>query len=115
MAVNIRAVLVLESEGGASETYTATRPFRIYDFHGTVVTQAATTTTLDRQALGTGGFTAVSSALTDNAAAGTLARTVSIDPAEDDVVATDVLRFTSSGAGRQNGYVAIIPRLLAGG
>jgi hypothetical protein len=110
MAVSIRAVLLLESEGLANETYTAVRPFRIYDFHGVVSTQAATTTTLQRQALGAGAFNAVSSALSDNAAAGTVARTTTLVPAEDDVAPTDVLSVTNSGAGRQVTYTAIVPR-----
>lgn len=108
MAVNIRPCLVIESEGLANEALTATRPFRVYDVHGQVVTQAVTTTTVQRAA------NPVSSALTDNAAAGSVARTTSIVIAEDDFAVADVMNFTNSGAGRQNIYVAIIPRAITG-
>ena len=108
MAVNTRPVLAIESEGLQNEALTATRPFRVYDVHGVVVTQAATTTTVQRAA------TPVSSALTDNAAAGSLARTTTLDLAQDDFAVGDVMNFTNSGAGRQIVYVAIIPRAITG-
>lgn len=109
MAVNIRPTLCIESEGLQNETYTATRPFRVYDVHGVVTTQGGgTTTTVQR------GATPVSSALNDDVVPGTLGRTTSIATAQDDFAVGDVLNFTNSGAGRQIVYVAIIPRPITG-
>jgi hypothetical protein len=107
MATSISRVLCIRTDGlTASDTFTANRAFKVIDVHGVVTTQAATTTTVQR---GSPLFAACSSALTDNAVVGTLARTASIAPAEDDFVTGNVLRALSSGAGRQRVFTQIIP------
>lgn len=110
MATGMFATLVIASDGTAvDDTYTAVRPFRVIDAFGIVTNQVASTTTVQRQALGAGALNDVSSAITDNAAAGTLARTASVAPAQAAFVATDVMQFTSSGLGRQRMFVEVIP------
>lgn len=113
MAIAIVDVLLLESDGAAqNEDWTANRPLRIYDAIGIGATQGVTTTTVQRQALGAGAFVAVTDAMTDNVAPGTINRALSIAPAQDDVVATDVIRCAGSGVGRQAVYIKVIPRAL---
>lgn len=108
MATNIRPTLLIESEGLQNETYTAARPFRVYDVHGVIVTQAATTTTVQRTGV------ALSSAMSDNSAANTVVRTTTLDLVQDDFAVAEVMTIANSGAGRQIVYVDIIPRPIAG-
>lgn len=121
MATNIRATLLLESEGGTSavETLIAARPFRITDVWGVVSVQgdAGNVTTLRRDPLTIGAYASVSSALDTNGAANSVQRTTSVVLAQDDVVAGDSVQWTTSGGnglGRLIGYAKIIPRPIAG-
>lgn len=121
MAVNTRAVLLLESDGGLNDTLVATRPMRIYDFH-IVVTNAGNggnVCTLRRDS--GGGYQNVSAALVTSDVAGSLGtpnqRTASLALAEDDVAVGDSLQLTNSGGdgtGRCIGYIKIIPRPITG-
>jgi hypothetical protein len=107
MAVSFHRVLCVRSDGtSGSDDFTVNRPLKVFDVHGIVVTQAATTTTLQR---GSPLFVAVSNALTDNAAAGVLLRAAVLAPAQSSFVATDVMRFLGSGAGRQQMFAMCIP------
>jgi hypothetical protein len=120
MAVNTRAVLLLESDAAASpDTLTATRPFRVYDVHGVVSTQGGggDTTTVQRQPAAGGGFNAVSSALAADAAVNALGagqRTTSVAGAQDDFAVGDTFRVNNSGTGRLQVYTKIIPRAVTG-
>lgn len=110
MATSFNRVLMISSNAAnQNEDFVATRAFKVFDVSGVVVTQAATTTTAQRQALGAGAFNAISSALSDNAAAGTISRTTTLAAAQQTFAATDVLRFAGSGAGRQACYALIKP------
>lgn len=113
MATTIRPVLFLDTilaqAGNGNTDYTVTRPLVVSDAH-TVCTAADSggnaTMTVSRQALGSGGFNALSSAMncfTLNA----LTRTTVITVAESVLAATDVLRFAiaSAGGGTANGRV----------
>jgi len=115
MAVETRAILVLESDGAANpDDYTVTRPFRVWDVHGVEAVNGLATTTISRQALGTGAFNALSSAISSGGGVGTLARTTLLAPAQYNCLPTDVLRILDAGAGRLLCYIKIIPRLIAG-
>jgi len=115
MASKLSPILVIETDGSVvDDTYTCTRPFHVYDVHGLVTNQVASNTTVQRQTGGTGAFNALSSALTDNAAAGTLARTTSLATAEDAFAVGDVLRGGSSGLGRQALFIAIVVDPITG-
>lgn len=110
MATSDTRLQTIRSTGvNQNEDFVAVRSFKIFDIVAIVVTQAATTTTAQRQALGAGAFNAVSNAMTDNAAAGTVTRAATLAPAEDDFAATDVLRFAGSGAGRQQMWALVLP------
>lgn len=109
MAVKIRAVLLIEAApaAGATDTLTATRPFRIYDYVGQITIQAADNTVV------TNGVTSVFGNLSNNGGgAGTLVRATTIDPATDDVIAGDLLNVAAGAVGTQNSYISIIPRAL---
>lgn len=113
MATAIKAILLIETDGtlaggAGNDDLTVNRPFTVYDVHGVIVTQGATTTTVQK------GAAAISSALDDNAAVGTLRRTTSISLASNAQFASgDIFRVAYSGAGREAVYTAIIPRSLA--
>lgn len=119
MAVNTRAVLLLESGGGtsATETLVATRPFRVCDVHGVVSVQgdAGNVTTLQRDA--GAGYNPISSALSTAGAANSLVRTTTIVGTQDDVAVGNSVQWTTSGGdgtGRLIGYCKIIPRPITG-
>jgi len=120
VAVNFRAVLLLESDMAVvPDTYVVTRPMRLYDFHGYVTTQGNinSETVLQRQSLGTGAWTGAAGTLTyTNDPVGTLVRTASIVPAQQNWLPTDVVRINWEVGNTvyANHYVKVIPRLIAG-
>ena len=118
MAVNIRDVLLVESDGAAAnEDLIATRPWLVYDAHGVCSADGdnGNVTTLQR---GVGGvFVALSSALDTANGGGLLTRTASLTLAQQNFAPTDVLRWAATGGdtlGRLLGYARIIPRPIAG-
>jgi hypothetical protein len=120
MAVNIRAVLLLESNmATVPDTYTCTRPLGFFDVHAQVTTQGVVddATVVERQAGGAGGFNAASGVMTEtNGAVGTLVRVASMVTAQDVWVPTDVIRVNHAVGNtvRANHYLAIIPRPITG-
>jgi len=97
---------------------TLARPVDLYE--ATVLallTQAASTAQVSRQALGAGGFSTVSNAMAMDTA-NSLIRTTTITVAQRSCVATDVLRtvFIAGGGGSASGiaYVSFIATPITG-
>lgn len=128
MPVSIRPVLKLDYTLAAALAtgvttnvdYAATRPFVVSDVHNVATANAGVsgTSQILRQALGAGGFNAVSAALAMSAS-GTLTRAASITAAQMVVAATDVLRCAfvdGGGAGGANGraFAELLPTPITG-
>lgn len=101
--VSVRSLLMLDiglaAAGNGDSDVTMTRPYDIYD---TSVLCTASQTggsavlQLFRQALGSGGFTAITNTIAC-ATAGLIGRTTTLAIAQRTLAATDVLRATVSG------------------
>lgn len=115
MSMPIKVPLILDvtldQAGNGNSDNVVTRPFSVIDVHNICTATDSggnATLTVTRQALGAGGFNALSSAMncfTLNA----LTRTTVVTVAERTLSPTDVLRSTiaSAGGGTANGRVFI--------
>lgn len=121
MPVAVRPILALDytmTAVGTTETvpYVVARPLVVIDCHNQCsATGAGSTSQLFRQALGSGGFNAVTAALV-MATADALVRAVDLIAAQNIASVTDVLRttFTSANGGTGRMWVHVTPTAIAG-
>lgn len=123
MAVAIRPALILDytmTTAGTTENvdYIASRPMVVVDVHNVcIVADAASTTGPQRQALGSGGFTAICTALACAVAGAVTRVTAGFVSTQYVVAATDVVRvvFTATNSTLSaRCYLTVAPTPVSG-
>jgi len=119
MASTLSPTLLLEFDMATlPDDYTCTRGFLVIDVHDQVTVQGAggDATQVQRQAGGTGAFTALCTLTQTNDAVGTIHRATSIAPAQDAFAVGDVMRVNHSAGNtsRANHFVKVLPDAIAG-